>query len=239
MKAQAKLIKQVNTLLIKKFGVPFRNRNFPDPLDLLLATILSQNTNDNNSYKAFNNLKNYYKTWDELINEKRSAIEKIIRVAGLAMQKSAAIKNIITYLNEKNGEVNLNYIKKYSNEEVIEELTQHKGIGAKTASCVLLFALGRNVCPVDTHVHRTVNRLGIVKENTPDKSFHALNKNFPEGCAHSFHTNLIRLGREVCTPTKPNCTECPLVKVCAYPKKNFGERGNGKRRDFMLLDNVS
>jgi endonuclease-3 len=239
MKAQAKFIKEVNSLLIKKFGVPFSNRNFPDPLDLLIATILSQNTNDNNSYKAFNNLKSHYKSWNELINEKRVKIEKIIRVAGLAEQKSSAIKSIVVYLNKKNGEVSLDYIKKFSDEEVINELTRHKGIGVKTASCVLLFALGRNVCPVDTHVHRTVNRLGIVKENTPGKSFSTLNRNFPEGAAHSFHTNLIRLGREICTPSKPNCTECPLNKICTYKKKNFEYKGRGKQRDFMLLDNVT
>lgn len=239
MNPQIKLIKKVNSLLIKKFGIPARNKKNPDPLDMLIATILSQNTNDNNSYKAFNNLKNRYKSWNKLVIEKRSNIEKMIRIAGLGEQKSLAIKNVIMHLNKKNGEVSLDYIKKLSNDEIIEELTAHKGVGIKTASCVLLFALGRNVCPVDTHVYRTVNRLGIVKEKSPDKTSIALNKNFPEEIAHSFHTNLIRLGREICTPSNPNCGVCPVVKVCKYTMKNFEHKKNNKERRFMLLDNVS
>jgi endonuclease III len=239
MKTQTKLIQKVNLLLIKQFDIPARNKKNPDPLDMLIATILSQNTNDNNSFKAFNNLKNRYKTWNELVLEKRSNIEKMIRVAGLGEQKSAAIKNVVTYLSKKNGEVSLDFIKKLPDEEIIKELTQHNGVGIKTASCVLLFALDRNVCPVDTHVHRTANRLGLAKEKTPDKTFLALNKDLPEGVAHSFHTNLIRLGREICTPTKPACGICPLLKICSFDNKNLDNISGSKKRDFMLLDNVS
>jgi endonuclease III len=238
MKSQKEFIKKVNSLLIKRFGIPARNKTLPNPLDLLIATILSQNTNDNNSYKAFQNLKSRYKSWNELVTEKRSTIEKIIRIAGLGEQKSSAIKNVVVSLQKEHREVTINYIKKFSNEDAIADLIRHKGVGVKTASCVLLFALGRNVCPVDTHVHRTTNRLGIVSGNTPDKTFYALNKNFPKDIAHSFHTNLIRLGREICTPSNPRCGVCPLIKICNYKNKNIEEKGSRKKRDFMLLDNV-
>jgi endonuclease-3 len=230
-------IKKVNSLLIKNFGIPKRQNPLPDPLDLLIATILSQNTNDNNSYKAFQNLKARYKSWKELINEKRTVIEKYIRVAGLAKQKSEAIKNLINNL-DKEDEFHLKFILEMSDEEAINKLTGYKGVGVKTASCVLLFALDRNVCPVDTHVHRTTNRIGLVKEKTPDKTFFALNKNFPAGIAHSFHTNLIRLGREICKPKNPSCGVCPLLNICEYDLKNFDTKGIKKKRDFMLLDNV-
>lgn len=238
MKNKQTIISKVNELLIKKFGIPRRSKVLPNPLDLLIATILSQNTNDNNSYKAFQNLKDKYKSWDELINEKRVTIESVIRVAGLAKQKSGAIKNLISELN-KRGSLSLNFIKGLDNDSAIEQLTDFNGIGVKTASCVLLFALDRNVCPVDTHVHRIVNRIGIVSEKTPDKTFYALNNKFPESVAHSFHTNLIRLGREVCKPTNPNCGICPLIKLCMYTEKNLVVKEIGKRRDFMLLDNVN
>ncbi len=230
-------IKIVNKLLLDHFGLPRRNKKLPDPLDLLIATILSQNTNDNNSYKAFQNLKTHYKTWDELVNEKRTTIEKIIRVAGLAKQKSEAIKNLIGELS-KQKYLNINFVKELDNNRAIEQLTSFKGVGVKTASCVLLFALDRNVCPVDTHVHRTSNRIGLTKEKTPDKTFFVLNKNFPDGIAHSFHTNLIRLGREICKPTNPSCGVCPLQKVCGYMEKNLEVKGIIKKREFMLLDNV-
>lgn len=224
-------------MLIKHFGIPPRNKKLPDPLDMLIATILSQNTNDNNSYKAYLNLKSRYKSWSELVNEKRVAIENIIRVAGLAKQKSRTIKILLKELN-KSSSMDLEFLKHLDNNRAIEQLSNFDGIGVKTASCVLLFALDRNICPVDTHVHRTTNRIGIVSEKTPDKTFFALNKNFPERIAHSFHTNLIRLGREICKPTNPNCGICPLNKICRYPDKNFDLRKEVSKRDFMLLDNV-
>lgn len=237
MKNKQVIIKKVNSLLVERFGIPKRSKSLPNPLDLLIATILSQNTNDNNSYKAFLNLKNRYKSWNELADEKRVIIESVIRVAGLAKQKSEAIKNLLSNLKSK-GNVSIDFIKHLDNNLAIEQLNNYKGIGLKTASCVLLFALDRNVCPVDTHVHRTANRIGIVSEKTADKTFYALNENFPDGIAHSFHTNLIRLGREICKPAKPNCGICPLIKLCMYTEKNLEIKGIGKKREFMLLDNV-
>lgn len=231
-------IKHINKLLIKRFGIPKRNKTLPNPLDLLIATILSQNTNDNNSYKAFQNLKNHYKTWEEVANLNRVTIESLIRVAGLAKQKSEAIKNLLSELKTR-GSLTIDFVKPLDDNLAIEQLTSYKGIGVKTASCVLLFALNRNVCPVDTHVHRTVNRIGIVSEKTPDKTFYSLNQKFPENIAHSFHTNLIRLGREVCKPANPTCGICPLIKICSDPDKNFDLKSAGKKREFMLLDNVN
>jgi len=231
-------IQKINELLIKQFGIPERNKKLPDALDLLIATILSQNTNDNNSYKAFRNLKDKYFSWDELTIEKKSVIEKEIRIAGLAKQKSEAIKNVVSQLKKTTGKVSLDHIDSMKNEDAINELIYYKGIGVKTASCVLLFALDRNVCPVDTHVYRTVNRLGIISEKSRDKTFYSLNENFPEGIAHSFHTNLIRLGREICKPANPSCGVCPLLKICKYNKKNIDRKEAGKKREFMLLDNV-
>ncbi len=205
---------------------------------MLIATILSQNTNDNNSFKAYQNLKSHYKSWDELVNVKRVTIESVIRVAGLARQKSEAIKKLLDSL-KKSRNISIDFIRLLDDHSAIERLTNYKGIGVKTASCVLLFSLDRNVCPVDTHVQRTTNRIGIVSEKSPDKTFFALNNNFPDKIAHSFHTNLIRLGRKICTPTKPSCGICPLLKICHYPDKNFDLKKEGSKRDFMLLDNVS
>lgn len=237
MAEKKKFISRVNRLLIKRFGIPERQNPLPDPLDTLIATILSQNTNDNNSYKAYKNLKQKFSNWNQVLNVKRSAVEKIIKAAGLAKQKSAAIKNVIKELVREN-DLKLNKVKQFESVEAIAYLTSFQGIGVKTASCVLLFSLGRNVCPVDTHVHRTVNRLGIVSEKTPDKTFHTLNRILPEGIAHSFHTNLIRLGREICKPAKPLCSICPLNKICQYSDKNFSSNIKSEKKSFMLLDNV-
>ena len=234
-----KLIIKVNKLLINKFGIPSRNKKLPDPVEMLIATILSQNTNDRNSYQAYKNLKDKFSNWEEILETPRVTIEKIIKVAGLGKQKSTAIKNFVKELTEREGKLSLKYLNKVESDEAIKDLTSYKGVGVKTASCVLLFAMDRNVCPVDTHVHRTVNRIGIVKASAPDKTFFALNENFPEKIAHSFHTNLIRLGREICKPQKPACRVCPLEKICNFEDKNFDLKSAANERAFMLLDNIS
>jgi endonuclease-3 len=142
-------------------------------------------------------------------------------------------------LYSKRRKLSLNYLNELSDEEAVIDLTAYKGIGVKTASCVLLFALNRNICPVDTHLHRILNRIGLVETKTPDKTFHAVNSNFPSKIAHQFHTNLIRLGREICVPQKPRCGVCPLINICNFELKNLDNNIKIKSRSFMLLDNVN
>jgi endonuclease-3 len=231
-------IKKINKLLFEHYGIPSRQKRLPDPITTLIATILSQNTNDKNSYKAFNNLKAKYPDWEKVAELPSNKLEKVIKVAGLGKQKSFAIKNFLTTVKKENGKISLNHFSKLSGEEILNELTSFKGIGIKTAACVLLFSLNRNVCPVDTHVHRTLNRIGIVKTKTPDKTFEQLNNILPKGIAHQLHTNLIKLGREICKPLKPNCSDCPLIKSCSFKFKNFNSRSVVTSNNFMLLDEI-
>ncbi|MCB9210624.1 MAG: endonuclease III [Ignavibacteriales bacterium] len=233
-----KKIIAINKKLIKQFGTPQRPKILPKPIDMLIGTILSQNTNDRNSYQAYKNLKEKYSNWDEVNKAKRTLIEKEIKVAGLGFQKSTAIKNLLKELEKQIGNFELKEINSLDNENSIKYLTSFKGVGVKTASCVLLFSLDKNVCPVDTHLHRTLNRIGIVKTSAPDKTYFEINKDFPPKIAHSFHTNLIRLGREICTPKNYKCNICPLVDICNFDSKNFTEITKTSERSFMLLDNI-
>jgi endonuclease-3 len=232
------LITKINNSLISKFGVPKRNSSETDPVDALIATILSQNTTDKNSYKAYQNLKTNFKNWKEVASAKQNIIEQNIQVGGLAKQKAESIKTILNSLLKQKGKITLDYLKELPNDEAVSELVKFNGVGVKTASCVLLFSLNRNVCPVDTHVHRTANRIGLVKTKSPDKTFQIINENLPEGVAHSFHTNLIMLGRDICKSGKPLCTICPLLKTCAYEEKNMHTVSRTTKNDFLLLDNV-
>lgn len=234
-----KKIEKINKLLIEHFGIPPKSKNLPDPLDTIIGTILSQNTNDNNSYKAYRNLKNNFTNWDELAMLKPSQIEKYIKVAGLGKQKSKAIYELLQSLKTKQKRISLNHIKRNTNEKILEELTAYNGVGVKTASCVLLFSLDRNICPVDTHVHRTLNRIGLVKTNSPEITFYSILDEIPEGTAHSFHTNLIRLGREFCKPAMPNCPDCPVKRICKYENKTNQSGRVYKQNSFMLLDNLT
>lgn len=233
-------IKKINRRLVKRFGIPPRSEYPPDPVDMLIATILSQNTNDKNSYKAFSNLKAKYKTWEEVSRLSTVQIEQEIKTAGLGKQKSKAIKAFLLSVIGKSGKASLDYIVNEPDEKIIAGLKSFSGVGVKTASCVLLFALRKNVCPVDTHVHRIVNRVGLAAASSPDKTFYKLNEFMPHGIAHQFHTNLIRLGREICKPARPSCAVCPLLKICRYDNKNMlPPRAAVVKNDFMLLDNVS
>jgi len=237
-KNQINKVININKLLIQLYGIPKRNKKLPNPVEMTIGTILSQNTNDNNSFKAYKNLKSKFKTWEEIKDASLTAIESEIRVAGLGKQKSAAIKNFLISLQRDNGKISLENIREMDNLSAIKQLTSYKGIGVKTASCVLLFALDRDVCPVDTHLYRTVNRLRIISASNRDKTFFLLNDNFPKNIAHSFHTNLIRLGREICTPKNPSCGICPLEKICLFDDKNIAKKISAKRKNFMLLDNI-
>lgn len=231
-------IKTINKLLLKHFGVPNRKKELPNPIDTLIATILSQNTNDKNSYQAFNNLKKKFNNWQEAADAPRKQIESSIKVAGLGKQKSAAIKNVFSQLKKKNDKLDLRYIRKLKDEEILNDLTSISGVGVKTASCVLLFSLDRNVCPVDTHVHRTLNRIGLVETNSPEKTFYQIYGNLPDGTAHQFHTNLIKLGREFCKPANPICILCPLLKICEYNGKNLEKTSKSKNNNFLILDSI-
>lgn len=141
-----------------------------DPLDVLIATKLSQNTTDKTSYRAFTNLKNDFRNWDEVMDASPASIRKAIRVCGLVNTKTADIKNLLKQMNKKYGKLSLKFLEKLDDKSIYEELLQYKGIGVKTISCVLAFSLGRDVLPVDTHVHRVMNRLGIVKNFCPRKN---------------------------------------------------------------------
>lgn len=233
-----KTLLKINKLLSKSFGIPKKNKFQTDPLDALIATILSQNTTDKNSYRAYQNLKNSFTTWEDVAAANQKTIEQKIRIGGLAKQKAKAIKTLLNELKKKNGKINLEYLNKLSNAEIIKELTNFNGVGVKTASCVLLFSLNRNICPVDTHVHRVLNRIGVVSTKSPDKTFEFINNFIPEETAYSLHTNLIKLGRDICKAGKPICSACPLLSICKFPSKNFLEPNKLKKNHFLLLDNV-
>lgn len=231
-------LSEINGLLIEYFGIPRRKKTKPNSLDILIGTILSQNTNDKNSYKAYKNLKSKIKSWDDILKINSSSLEKIIKVAGLGKQKAAAIKSLIKELKYSQGRVSLGYLSKFDNDSMIEELIKFKGVGVKTASCVLLFSLHRNVCPVDTHVHRILNRVGVVNTNQPDKTYYLIKDHIPENSSHTLHTNLLRLGREFCLPSNPKCSICPIEKICNYKSKNFSMTNKKTENNFFLLDKI-
>lgn len=212
-----------------------------DPLDVLIATKLSQNTTDKTSYRAFTNLKNDFRNLDEVMDASPASIRKAIRVCGLVNTKTADIKNLLKQMNKKYGKLSLKFLEKLDDKSIYEELLQYKGIGVKTISCVLAFSLGRDVLPVDTHVHRVMNRLGIVKTSAPEKTFEHANLLIPKGKKFLFHTLLIRFGRKICRSANPLCGKCSLYDLCEFKdKENYALKSNAKPKEnnFIILEHI-
>ncbi len=209
-------VKKIIDALERKFGIPeLEGRS--DPLGTLIGTILSQNTNDTNSDRAYSSLREKFPEWEDLLDADPKDIADAIRVGGLANQKAITIKEVLRWIKDTYGKLNLDFICDMDTEEVIRTFTSLKGIGPKTVNVMLLFACGRDVFPVDTHIHRVSGRLGLIPPKTSREKAHELMaKTVPEGKSYSFHINLINFGRTVCGAQNPKCHICPLFDDCTY-----------------------
>lgn len=224
------------------FGKPkLRKSRDSKILDVLIATKLSQNTTDKSSFKAFTRLKEKFDTWENVAAASESGIRECIKVCGLANTKARDIKLMLNEMIVKYGKLDLSFFEKMSDEDVYNELLSFNGIGLKTASCVLVFALGRDVFPVDTHVHRTLNRLGIVKSNSPEKTFEQANDLMPKGRKYELHTNLIKFGRNICRAKNPICSICSFYSLCVFEDKAIFRKQNQKmtqENNFLILEEI-
>ena len=209
----------VHEKLMAHFG-PVDWRPSLKPIEELVSTILSQSTTDLNRDRGFESLRERFGTWEAVRDGEVADIEAAIRVSGLAKQKAPRIKAALQFITETQGELSLDFLKTLSVEEARTWLTQMKGVGLKTASIILLFSLDMPAFPVDTHVHRTTGRLGLIPPKTnAEKAHHLLEAALPRETYFDAHLNLIRLGREICKARSPKCEECPLQQGCVYYKK--------------------
>jgi endonuclease-3 len=198
------------------FGTPFAPPK-SDPLSMLINIILSQATSDANSERTFSNLKKTFRTWKNVSGANEAEIADAIRLGGLANQKARVIKDLLRQIAEKQKTLTLEFVEKMSNEAAREYLLQFRGIGPKTVACTLLFALGKEVFPIDTHIFRVLRRVGILPAKITDIKAHRLMDELaPNGKFYSLHVNLIRLGRQICRPREPLCEQCPLIEYCDY-----------------------
>jgi endonuclease-3 len=188
-----------------------------DPLEALVLTILSQNTNDVNRDRAFRRLRDKFPTWEAILQSPEDQIVEAIRPAGLAKIKAPRIKGALQAVMERAGRLDLSFICDMPLDEARKWLTSLKGIGPKTAAIVLLFACGHEAFPVDTHIYRVTRRLGLVPwKATREKAHQILEELLPAEIYYQFHINLIEHGRRVCKAPKPLCTACVLKDLCLY-----------------------
>lgn len=211
-----KLARQVHQRLLDFYGQPVWSNPLP-PVDELVSTILSQNTNDTNRDRAFESLRRSFSTWEGVRDAGPASVIAAIRMAGLANQKGPRIQQVLKDISAERGSLDLYFLKDLPLEEARLWLKKFKGVGPKTAAIVLLFSLGRPAFPVDTHIYRVTGRIGLLPEKmTVEQAHPHLEKLFPPDAYYSAHLNIIRLGREICAARHPACPRCPLRTLCKY-----------------------
>ncbi|MBE0429713.1 MAG: endonuclease III [Thermoleophilia bacterium] len=213
MVAPARLLVVIR-LLDQQYGRPGWVPRF-QPVEELVYTILSQNTSDINAERSLASLKRIYPDWERVARAPASGIAAAVRSGGLAGAKARYIRETLSGLLAEHGSLKMDFLGRMSDSEAIEYLTKFPGVGVKTASCVLLFSLGRPVMPVDTHVYRVCKRLDFLPQDASRENAHrVLNAMVPPGETYSLHVNLIRLGRQVCVAGRPRCDRCVIERLC-------------------------
>jgi endonuclease-3 len=205
-------VRAIRDRLREMYGRP-RQHPHGRPIEELVRTVLSQNTNDRNRDVAFDRLRKRFPSWEEVRDAPLPEVEEAIRPGGLAYTKAPRIQDILRRLGEH---PDLDWLRDAPREDALSYLVALPGVGRKTAACVMIFSFGRPEIPVDTHVHRVGKRLGLI---SPRASFNAAHDELravvdPED-AYELHINLIRHGRAVCRP-RPRCEECALRRMCPY-----------------------
>lgn len=184
-------------------------------LDELIFTVLTQHTSDLNAERAFDRLRQTIPTWEEVMVADQQTIADAIFHGGMSNQKSRRIKDILSDILDRRGELEIDFLKEHSLDDAREWLIELPGVGPKTAAVVMSFALGMPAFPVDTHIHRVSKRLGLIDEKTTADAAHGImeSKVRPE-LRFQLHMQLITHGRQICKARRPLCGECPLSDEC-------------------------
>ncbi|MBM3132735.1 MAG: endonuclease III [Chloroflexi bacterium] len=207
-------VSEITRLLTNEYGTREWHAHH-DPLSELVAVILSQNTSDSNSGRAFASLTAAFPKWEDAESAGMEEIERAIRSGGLSQVKAARIKAILQTIRAERGSLDLSFLGTMRIDEAKSWLRRLPGVGPKTVGCVLLFALGKPVMPVDTHVYRVSKRLGIIGSGVSvERAHELLEKMVPPPDIYAFHMNMVAHGRKVCKSQRPRCPDCVLRRLC-------------------------
>ncbi len=178
-----------------------------DPYRVLVRTILSQRTRDENTDQASANLFGKYPTIEDVVDAPVDEVEELIRPAGFYRVKARRIQEVSRILLDEYGGVV---------PDTVDELIKLPGVGRKTANCVMVFAFHAPAIPVDTHVHRISNRWGLVDTKNPEDTEFALMEIVPRDLWVDLNDITVQFGQTICKPISPQCEECPLTGLCSY-----------------------
>ena len=216
--ADRRRMRAIRDRLRREYGRPVLHPHRA-PIDELILTVLSQNTNDRNRDVAWARLRERFPAWDGVRDAPVAEIEEAIRPGGLAPTKAVRIKRIL----EAMGDDDLQWLEDAPLAEARDHLCDLPGVGRKTAACVLLFSFGRPEVPVDTHVYRVASRLGLFRPRASfDEAHDEMLRLVDPDDAYEVHVLLIRHGRRTCIARAPRCPECPLRRMCPEGRRRLG-----------------
>lgn len=228
---EARRLQVITRILSLTYGDPDLG-NKEDPVDELAYIILSRKTRERAYKTAFNALKTRFPRWDEVLEAEPKEIKRLLFSSGLSGKKSRAIIQALRKIRDQFGSCDMSPAKSWPDEQLESFLCSLPEISRKSAYCVMMYSFGRKVFPVDTHVGRAFERLGIFRElglelkGLDHKSKQAILADLvPPNLRYFLHVNLVVHGRTVCVPGKPRCGQCPLTKFCASYRRGSGERG--------------
>lgn len=208
-------IRQILDLLKREYGAPERQPR-PDPVSVLVQTVLSQNTSDANSRAAFQSLLASFDNWEDIADADINTIADCIRCGGLRRIKAQRLKQALREIMRKRGRLELDFLSQLTPSDAESWLQRLPGVGLKTARCVLLFSLGLPALPVDTHILRVTKRLGLIRPKASlREAHHVLGEVVSPEDVYLFHILVIEHGRRICQARYPNCQACVLKKMCA------------------------
>tara|TARA_B100001179_G_C18585892_1_gene402185 strand:+ start:89 stop:739 length:651 start_codon:yes stop_codon:yes gene_type:complete len=186
-------------------------QSYKDPFRILISTILSQRAKDEQTFRISQLLFSKYSNVDELSQASEIELHKILKPIGFYRVKSKNIKKVANIIKQKfNGVVPENF----------DELISLPSVGRKSANCVLVYAFNKIAIPVDTHVHRVSNRLGLVDTKNPDDTEYKLSEILDKKFWSDVNSDFIRFGKTICKPINPNCQVCKLKDICKWNKLN-------------------
>ena len=189
--------------------------NKVNPLDELIYIILSRRTKEAQYRSAYKALRRAYRSWNRVLETNLKELEQLLRPFGLARQKARTIKAVLATVQADRGRVSLAWLKSTSDSTVYHYLRSLPGVNDKTAKCVMLYSLGRDVLPVDTHTYRVSRRLGLIPESVSYyRAPRFLDKAVPRPLRRRYHILSILHGRDTCTARAPRCANCPVVTDC-------------------------
>lgn len=215
-------VDEVLRLLRQEYG-PRRWKSRGDPMSTLIATVLSQNTSDVNSERAFDSLMAAFGSWEAMAEASREDIARAIRAGGLADIKARRIRSILEEIRQERGGYDLDFLSGRGLPQAGAWLRKLPGVGPKTAACVLLFSLGMPALPVDTHVFRVARRLGLFHPGVSAERAHEILQGLvPASRVYEFHVQMVEHGREVCKAQRPRCGSCVLGGLCPSDMEKRG-----------------